>query len=81
MPTPCLRYWCFFRAAQAILDAAAVNDPSQMRRVMRGCRRSFCPTVSVVRSCRSARSSAAEEDARDDLEYYAAEDDEREEAC
>lgn len=77
--TPYLRpeHWCFFSASLRLL---ATLRPSMIPRINRAPWRSssFCP-LCLWCSYRSARSSAAEEDAREDLEYYAAKDDECEE--
>lgn len=77
-PPLCLAYLVLFSASlMPFANTATVNDPSH-KIALRGGRCRFCP-LCLWRSYRSARSSAAEEDAREDLEYYAAEDDESEE--
>lgn len=78
MPALCLQEGFFHPARNhAILLVVTDNEPSQTRRVV----------AVVVAVCSAdplwtngaARLSAAEEDARDNLEYYATEDDEGEE--
>lgn len=71
----------FLRVGQAILNPAAAHGPSRIWRIV------VVVVVCPLRlwwwssSFRSVRLSAAEEDARENLEYYSAEDDESEQTC